>query len=244
MVSYRILPVIENKTLGPYKLIRIKDSEMKKVAKCGHFVMVGFPDVIDPFLLRPISFLSVDDKSFSLLIKIKGPGTKKLANVKRGESLKILGPLGKEFNPPEIGVLVAGGIGLAPLYYQSHWMKGGVLFYGVKRDKDIILKEKMKKRGFDVYTISEEKEGTVVDLIRKNLDVLDNKNIFICGPEPMIKELKGIIDYNSKDIYVYIERRMGCGIGGCKSCAVKVNSGYKLVCQDGPIFPLYEVKFD
>ena len=244
MVSYRILPVIENKGLGPYRLIRIKDRDMKKFAKCGHFVMVGFPDVIDPFLMRPISFLSVDDESFSLLIKIKGAGTEKLGKVREGGSLKILGPIGNEFKPPENGVLIAGGIGIAPIFYQSEWMKGGVLFYGVKKEKDIILKNEIEKRGFLVYTTSEEKEGTVVDLIKKNLEILNNKKIFICGPESMMRELIGILDYNSKDIYVYIERRMGCGLGGCKSCAVMVKNGYKLVCQDGPIFSAREVIFD
>ena len=44
--------------------------------------------------------------------------------------------------------------------------------------------------------------------------------------------------------YVYMEKRMGCGLGGCKSCAVKTLEGYKLVCTDGPIFPLKEVKLD
>ena len=120
-------------------------------------------------------------------------------------------------------------------------------FLGEVKKLDIILgqlKKEMEKRGFVVYATSEEKEGTVVDLIKKNLEILNNKKIFICGPESMMKELIRILDYNSKDIYVYIERRMGCGLGGCKSCAVRVKHGYKLVCQDGPIFSLNEVIFD
>lgn len=244
MTSFQILPVIENRVVGPYTLLRVEDKKMHSIAKCGHFIMVGLPNSMDPFLLRPISFLSVDEKSFTILIKVKGKGTEKLSKVKEGESLKILGPLGKALEPPENGILIAGGIGIAPLYYQSEWMKSGVLFYGAKREKDLVFKEEIKDRGFIVNTISEEKRGTVVDLISENLNFLKGKKTFVCGPESMIKELKGIIGDYAKDTFVYIERRMGCGLGGCKSCAVKVYFEYKLVCQDGPIFPLHEVKFD
>jgi len=242
--SFRILPVIENRVLGPYNLIRIEDEDMHQQAKCGHFVMVGITTSIDPFLLRPFSFLSIEEDSFTLLIKARGRGTEKLSKVKEGEKLKILGPLGEPIKPPERGVLIAGGIGIAPLYYQSQWMNQGILFYGAKKESALVLKEEIKERGFIVNTITEDREGKVTDLVSENLDLLKGEKIFICGPESMIKELKDIIGDYAKEAFVYMERRMGCGLGGCKSCAVKTDSGYKYVCQEGPIFSLSEVKVD
>ena len=148
VVSFRILTVIENRILGPYILIRIEDSDIHRKAKCGQFVMVGFPCSLDPFLLRPLSFLSFDKNSFTILIKTRGRGTNKLAKVKKGEKLKVLGPLGNAINPSKSGVLIAGGIGIAPLYYHSQWMKHGVLFYGEKRAKDLVLRKEFENRGF------------------------------------------------------------------------------------------------
>jgi dihydroorotate dehydrogenase electron transfer subunit len=243
-ITFRILPVLENKQLGPYHQIILTDKQMHKVAGCGNFLMVGL-SALDPYLPRPFSFFEVNKKTFSVLFKVKGKGTEQLSKVKKGDSLKVLGPLGKKFGPPEKGVLIAGGAGIASVYYQSGFMNGGTLFYGAKNRKDLISIREFKNRGFKVKTVTEEKGGMVTDLVEKNKDELNGKQIFICGPLEMIKSIKNIL--NEKQIdksYVYIEERMGCGIGGCKSCAVKTTGGYKLACTEGPIFPLKEVLLD
>ncbi len=242
--KFRILPVLENKKLGPYNKITLKDMQMYKFAECGNFIMIGLR-TLDPYLPRPFSFLEGNKKSFSILLKVKGRGTELLSKVKKGDKLKVLGPLGKAFCPPEVGILIAGGIGIAPVYYQSGWMKGGTLFYGAKRKKDLILTREFKDKGFKVRTITEENGGLVTDLLKKYTDELNGKQIFICGTIEMIKNIKGILNKEQIDkAYVYVEKRMGCGLGGCKSCAVKTFEGYKLVCTEGPIFPLKEVKLD
>jgi dihydroorotate dehydrogenase electron transfer subunit len=144
-----------------------------------------------------------------------------------------------------MGVLIAGGIGIAPVYYQSGWMKGGILFYGAKTKEDLILTREFKDKGFKVRTITEEDGGLVTDLLQRHTDELNGKQIFICGTMEMIKSVKSILNKEQIDkAYAYVERRMGCGLGGCKSCAVKTFEGYKLACTEGPIFPLKEVKFD
>mgnify|MGYP001048372118 CR=1 FL=1 len=242
--TYRILPVIENRSLGPYTYLRIEDPEMLLVARCGHFLMVGFSSSIDPFLPRPLSLFEVEENSFSILVKVRGRGSDLLSKTREGENLKILGPLGTPFNPPESGVLIAGGIGIAPLYYQSGWMKSGKLFYGTKKKEELILTREMEERDFTVKTITQENGGTVCDLVRMNKNDIEGEKIFICGPWDMIRALKEILGEFATNAFVYLERRMGCGLGGCKSCAVKTNSGYKLVCQEGPLFPLSEVRFD
>ena len=102
----------------------------------------------------------------------------------------------------------------------------------------------LKKKGFKVRTITEENGGLVTDLVKKYAHELNGKQIFICGPIEMIKKIKGILNREQIDkAYAYIEKRMGCGLGGCKSCAVNTLEGYKLVCKEGPVFPLKEVDF-
>ncbi len=239
--TFRILPVLENKKLGIYSKITLEDERICKYAECGNFVMVGL-QALDPYLPRPFSFLEINKKSFSILVKVKGKGTELLSKVEKGYKIKVLGPLGKTFCPPKRGVLIAGGIGIAPVYYQSGWMKGGLLFYGAKRKKDLIFTREFKERGFEVRTITEENGGLVTDIVKKYAHELNGKQIFICGSIGMIKEIKKILNREQIDkAYAYIEKRMGCGLGGCKSCAVKTVEGYKLVCKEGPVFPLKEV---
>ena len=242
--AFRILPVLENKKLGPYHKITLKDAQIYNHAECGNFIMIGLQG-FDPYLPRPFSFLEGNRISFSILIKVKGRGTELLSKVRKGDKLKVLGPLGKTFCPPEKGVLIAGGIGIAPVYNQSAWMKGGILFYGAKRKKDLILTREFKERGFRVKTITEEDGGLVTDLVQKHAQELDGEQIFVCGAIEMIKNIKKILKKEQiNKTYAYMEERMGCGLGGCKSCAVKTVEGYKLACTEGPIFPLKEVNLD
>lgn len=239
--TFRILPVLENKKLATYYKITLEDGQICKYAECGNFVMIAF-QALDPYLPRPFSFLEINEGSFSILFKVKGRGTELLSKVRKGDKVKVLGPLGKTFCPPESGVLIAGGIGIAPVYYQSTWMNGGLLFYGAKEKRDLILIQEFKKKGFKVRTITEENGGLVTDLVKKYAHELNGKQIFICGSIEMIKKIKGILNREQIDkAYAYIEKRMGCGLSGCKSCAVNTFEGYKLVCKEGPVFSLKEV---
>ncbi|MEO0293632.1 MAG: hypothetical protein ABIN61_05360 [candidate division WOR-3 bacterium] len=241
---FGIRKVLSNRKLGSYYEITIEDEEMSKRAKCGNFLMIGLPG-LDPYLLRPFSFLDVNDNSFSILLKVKGKGTELLAELRRGDEVKVLGPIGKSFDPPSEGILIGGGIGIAPLYYQSKWMRGGKLFFGAKNEEEIILVKEFEQRNFKVRTIIEKKGGVVSELVERYLEEISNEEIFICGPEEMIKAVIKVLSKSQLEkTYVYVEERMGCGLGGCKSCVVKTKEGYKQLCIDGPIFPLREIKFD
>lgn len=207
-------------------------------------MMVGFPERMEPFLMRPFSFLSTHEDFFTILVKIAGRGTEILSEVKEGQYLKILGPLGKSFTPPKKCILIAGGIGIAPLFFQSQWMEGGKLFYGARKKEDLVLIDEFKKRNFKVNTITEEKQGTVCDLARDRKNEIMDNQVYICGPQEMYVELRDLFPDYLKNACIYLERKMGCGIGGCKSCAVKTKSGYKLLCQEGPVFSMNQVILD
>ena len=90
----------------------------------GQFLMVRVQDSFDPLLRRPFAVhrLYPDDPpgSFEMLYKVVGRGTRLLSKMQPGESLNLLGPLGRGFRLPDdkgFVLMVAGGIGIAPLPY-------------------------------------------------------------------------------------------------------------------------------
>jgi dihydroorotate dehydrogenase electron transfer subunit len=86
--------------------------------------------------------------------------------------------------------------------------------------------------------------GLVTDLIPAHAAKADA--IFACGPVSMYKTLSWLARemLPDKPVQVSVEARMGCGVGGCFSCAINTSAGVKLVCRDGPIFELRDVDWD
>ncbi|GAB6280656.1 MAG: hypothetical protein STSR0007_07460 [Thermovirga sp.] len=65
--------------------------------------------------------------------------------------------------------------------------------------------------------------------------------VWSCGPNPMLKNLRVIKSAGCERLMVSLERRMACGIGGCLGCSVQTRSGYRRVCIEGPVFEWSEV---
>ena len=150
-------------------------------------------------------------------------------------------------------VIVAGGIGLAPLrpaLYSllAHREKYGkiVLLYGTRSPADILYKNELERwrSRFDleVYiTVDRAMEGwrgnvgVVTNLIRKAPFDPDNTAAMVCGPEVMMRY--AILELNKRgvklsDMYVSMERNMKCAVGLCGHCQL----GNVFVCKDGPVF--------
>jgi len=93
----------------------------------GQFVQVLVKDSPSTLLRRPFSIHGVDhlNNSFRLLIQIKGEGTRHLSQLREGEKLNVMYPLGNSFTLPKgkTALLVGGGCGVAPLLFLGHWLK-------------------------------------------------------------------------------------------------------------------------
>lgn len=207
----------------------------------------------------PISISGDSSKSDTLIHTIRKVGTvtQALSDLKRGQMLGIRGPFGngwpvKEAEGKDV-VIVAGGIGLAPLrpaFYAilARREKYGkvVLVYGARTPEDILYKEELRKwrSRFDLQvrvTVDQAKGkwygavGVVTTLIAKvRFDPL-NTIAMICGPEIMMRfSVQELIKANveKKSIYVSMERNMRCAVGFCGHCQY----GPVFVCKDGPVF--------
>jgi dihydroorotate dehydrogenase electron transfer subunit len=218
------------------------------MAQPGQFVMVCCGE--DALLRRPFSIHQVnEDKTrLALLFSVVGKGTQWLSRCKSGDRIDLLGPLGNGYSIDPASsnlLLLAGGIGVAPLYFfAQEALKGKypvTLLYGTADSKRLSITPKIK-------LVSATEDGTVghrgmiTDLIPEYIDWADQ--IFACGPSPMYRSMAKIAELKEKPVQISLEVRMGCGLGVCYGCTVKTKKGLKQVCKNGPIFELDDILWD
>lgn len=226
----------------------------------GQFVMVSCGQ--DTLLRRPISIHRVrNGQDIALLFSVwaGGKGTSWLSLRGLGESVDILGPLGNGFSVAagtKNLLLVAGGVGIAPLYFLSEWALSHdykvQLLYGVSgeyrdantRNPSQFYPRRLLPQRMGLETIESSPDGKknmVVDLLPAHIDAADQ--VFACGPMPMYVDMyrRRRLLLGDKPVQVSLEVRMGCGLGICYGCTVKTRHGLKEVCRDGPVFDLDEV---
>lgn len=232
MQSYRPCKVIENVEIAPGILKISIDINLK--AKPGQFFMLRADSFRDnPILARPFGVCEQLEDRLVFLVQVVGKGTRLIADLKAGDGVSILGPLGNGFvktNDKKIAI-VAGGIGIAPLLELAKSLDIKADFYAGFADKPYFIDE-FKPYVGKIITSSEKKEGKFI-LDKINPD--DYDLIYACGPNPM---LKALCEKNNKArIQVSMEAHMGCGIGACLGCTVEDKNGdFIRVCKDGPVF--------
>jgi dihydroorotate dehydrogenase electron transfer subunit len=225
-------------------------------AKPGQFVHLKIANNKQtPFLRRPFAVHSLKSKGeFAILYKIRGKTTQLMKNLKKGDKVDLIGPLGKGFEIEKKvrkHILVAGGIGLAPLYFLAEELiksgKSIEFFYGAKtKDQLLCLNETdNSKYNFNLATDdgSLGLAGNVNKILEKYLK--DNREndvaVFAAGPKVMLKETASICRNNKVSLQVSMDEIMACGAGVCLGCAIMTTDGYKLACKDGPVFKAEEI---
>lgn len=237
-------------------LMGLKHPEVAAAVKPGQFVMIRARSGIDPLLRRPFSVCAVEKDNFKVLYRVVGKGTGIMAAAEPGQTLEVLGPLGRAFNPPEenrLPVLVAGGIGVAPLFFLARSLKARNLEFmmGFRSAGDIIRLDDPRPPDHK-YSIStddgtEGHPGIVTDLLLLYLKKIKGLavSLFACGPRPMLKKVAETATAHGLPCQVSLEAAMACGFGVCQGCAVKAHPqaprSYHYVCQDGPIFPVHAI---
>ena len=203
-----------------------------------------------------------------LLIKLVGRGAHELSKRQPGEVVDIIGPLGKPVAiRPDLrhALVIAGGIGLAPLLHLTEelcWLGVSTQFLiGVRNREHLPLSrgkghtgagrsiEQLEAMGVKVTVVSEEEDGMMVTayLAAHRAELFaECDEVFACGPKPMLMQVSKLIG-DRVPCQVLLEERMACGVGACRSCVTKLRSteppGFILrtVCHDGPAFPASEV---
>lgn len=254
-------PVIEINALGTdYYNFQVLAPAIASEAKPGQFVQirVAEPGYQDPLLARPISIYRFDRLrgSISFIFRIVGRGTDWLAKRRVGHELVILGPLGKGFEAPETAeeiALIAGGIGMPPLFCFNDYLKSQqpakkiTLFYGGRTKDDLLGLSLWSETGTTVYPATEDgsygRRGLVTDHFLEMISQVKYDFLAACGPLPMLKAVQQIARAEKIPGAISLEAHMACGVGACLGCVCQTNTGFQRVCVDGPVFSIDEVVF-
>ncbi len=253
--------VVANLSLrGDYRLLEVLLDRPAQPPQPGRFVMLRVSGGIDPLLRRPFGihdFLpGAAGTRLKILYRVCGRGTSLMAALREGERADILGPLGKGFCPPpgdRRPVIVAGGIGGAPLLYLARRMKeeglDPLVFAGGNTADDVLGEEQFRALGCDFRVATMDGScgysGTVVDCMLKGIGAGDPLAFYACGPWPMLARLARACRENGWPMQATVDAHMACGMGLCLGCAVKgAAQKYLMVCKDGPVFDLEEISWE
>jgi dihydroorotate dehydrogenase electron transfer subunit len=247
-------------------LLTLSTPEQARLVRPGQFIMLKCVEDVyeNPLLRRPFTIFDIHRNARSgkpagleLLIKDVGAGTHKLVQARPGQVYDCLGPQGRGFqisaemkNRVEIACLVAGGVGIAPLFLLAqnlltHHVKP-ILFYGGAGIADLVLREHFEGLGMETIYTTEDgsfgERGLVSQPLAQFLKAYAHKNmrIYACGPWGMMKAVHALSVQHDLQCEVSLEARMGCSLGACLGCVVRSRDHqgeeqYLRVCQEGPV---------
>jgi len=220
-------------------------------AQPGQFVMVRSGEDHDPLLRRPLSIHRVGESgALGLLFEVVGQGTGWLAQRKAGESVDLLGPLGRGFEiHSQKLLLVAGGVGIAPLIFLAERTATDgrhVTLLSGSQTASTVYPQHLLPPYIKPITVTEDgsmgQRGLVTDLLIGTAAFhREAEQIIACGPISMYQAISQLPGLEGGSVQVSMEARMGCGFGGCTGCAIETRRGPKLVCRDGPVFELSDL---
>ncbi|MFA6215009.1 MAG: hypothetical protein WC768_00395 [Patescibacteria group bacterium] len=228
-----------------------------KLVRPGQFVTVAASQT--SVLRRPFTVYSTDGQTIRLVFRTVGPNTERYARWKEGVEVSLLGPCGQAMAikpDAECLIFLGGGCGLASFGYPVAWAKKQtqariIVAAGFRDNRYVFGLEDFRKLGVELKFATQQEAGkTAVDLCREifrdeSLPDWSKIQLFTCGPKPMMAEVAGICRAAGIDCSVFLEEVMGCALGVCKGCVVKMTSGEtRYVCEDGPIFDASEVDWN
>ncbi len=206
--------------------------DIARDVKAGQFVNLGLGRGF--MLRRPFSVYRAVEGRVEVILKAVGAGTAALLELRDGDSVSCLGPLGRGFDltgGAKTVTLISGGLGVAPMPLaardaraaglQVTWVHGARTADELCEESDgdaVVLATDDGSKGFAGSAVSAAPEADIV---------------LACGPNPMLAAVAA----RWPDAQVAVEAYMGCGTGVCLGCAVPLTrGGYDRACTEGPVY--------
>jgi len=240
-----------------YWALDVEAPGVAEAAQPGQFVHVRVPGLEPVALRRPFSIFGAEGTRLKLLYKTVGRGTAQLNRLTPGDTLQVIGPLGKGFPlaPQGVPLLVAGGYGVAPLSFLARRLPvRGVTLIGGRTSDDVLAAEDFERLGWTVRVTTQDGSQGETGLVTLPLDRElahlrgsgEMPELYACGPDGLLRAVGERAIQAGCRGWLSLDKHMVCGVGACLACvqALRREDGTEWigrVCRDGPVFEAREI---
>jgi len=261
VVFERDLQIISNVQVnGEYRQMVLKaPREMLEQCRAGQFFHLLCPQLggENPYLRRPMSIYGFypDKGELHFLYKVTGEGTRALAHLGAGDTLNVLGPLGRGFTIADNWqhlVLVARGVGLAtlaPLALEANRLGRKLTAICSARSDDVLMSvDYFRSLGANVVTVTDAEGTSSIENLEAIIEGLIAEEgvdaFYTCGSNRILRLLQRIGEKHEIPGEIALEQQMACGLGMCHCCVRPFRKEDRVVnlrvCREGPVFDMQE----
>ncbi len=240
-----IYEILFNFQLAPNVFRMVLKGDTSALLSPGQFVNIKIDGL---YLRRPISVCDYDKETITLIYKVVGEGTEKMAQMAAGDKIDLLVGLGNGFNAEkkcQKPLVIGGGVGIPPLYGLCKELikfgKKPIVILGFNTASEMFYEEVFKLLGVDVYVTTVDGSYGVKGFVTDVMKDLEYDYFYTCGPSPMFKAIESVAKTSGQFSF---EERMGCGFGACMGCSCKTITGYKRICKEGPVMRKEEIQWE
>ncbi|MCK5862627.1 MAG: dihydroorotate dehydrogenase electron transfer subunit [Candidatus Hydrogenedentes bacterium] len=253
--------IVAHQEVAPdHRRIVLDAPDIAADARPGQFCMIEVREGSSPFLRRPMSIERIFDDGISILYKAMGEGTRMMASIPTGAYINVQGPLGNIF-PIESdtvrSILVAGGIGIAPLIGLAEAIiargaRAPEVILAARTECLLLCEKELSQMGCAVTLATDDGsagfKGFAADALRL-LDPDSKTLVYTCGPNVMMRAVYDVCAAADTRCYASLEAVMACGDGVCMGCVVETNAENEFakmarVCREGPVFDARVIRWN
>ncbi len=237
-----LFEIVSNRLIAKNTYEMVISGDISEVTASGQFVNLK----LDGFYLRrPISVCDAVGARLTIIYKVVGAGTEKLAEMKRGEKILTLTGLGNGYDLTPSGdspLLIGGGAGVPPMYLLAKKLiaegKTPTVILGFGSRDEVFYENEFLALGARVLVTTVDGSYGIKGFVTDAMKGVSYTYFYTCGPEPM---LRAVYDKSETSGQFSFEERMGCGFGACMGCTCKTKYGNKRICRDGPVLVKEEI---
>jgi dihydroorotate dehydrogenase electron transfer subunit len=248
-------------------LLALDAPHLANATRPGQYVMAIPPSAQSA--ATALAVYEAESKRASLLFFVTGKRTRELAELRAGDPLDVVGPLGNGFDCSGAArdvAIVAGGVGIASvLLCAKALVRTGArvrLFYGARTAELLVDAQRFADAGCELIVTTDDgsagERGFITDALER---ASTPEAIYACGPTPMLRTVARIAVERNVPAQLALEETFGCGVGGCWGCVVPIvresaqapsfpssrHGGsdvvYARICHEGPVFLAEELRW-
>ena len=253
----RVVEVSGRRRVGAYVELTLAAPEIAERTEPGQFVAFAVGGPTSAHLLRrSIAIAGAADGTVAVVVAPHGPGSTWLAGLQAGDTVDVVGPLGRPYPVPAAGVpalLVGGGYGAAALVGLAARLRAAgsavVAVCGAASADRLSSVDELGELAEVVVTTDDGSAGRQGWVTDATAEVLGQVGVvYACGPMGMLRAVAEQATAAGVPSYVAVEESMACGVGVCMTCVLPVvgedgRTRFSRSCTEGPVFGGDRVRF-